>query len=157
MDQWRDAPLRHPTEGRLSTPVHPRGHLVLATILAPIAGLLAITVLLVLYAWVLQPVEHLFDGKQEALFYLLLIGAGGSYLLEFIGLWVVRSRRNGRGLALPALLILSTCMGGVLTPLVVDHFIPLDLVRHWLGVGALGAIGGLVAGATFWAIAPESL
>lgn len=139
------------------TPENHRGHLVLATILAPITGLLAITVVLVLYAWLLQPVEDLFGGKQEALFYLLLIGAGGSYLLEFLGLWVVRSRRNGRGLTLPALLILSTCIGGVLTPVVVDHFIPLELVRHWLGVGALGALGGLVAGYTFWAIAPESL
>jgi hypothetical protein len=136
-------------------PEHQRGHLFLATIIAPITGLLAITVALVLYAWILQPVEDLFSAKQEALFYLLLIGAGGSYVLEFIGLWAVRSRRKGRALPLVPLLLLSTSLGGLLTPVVVDLFIPLELVRHWLGVGGLGALGGLVAGSTFWAIAPE--
>ena len=112
---------------------------------------------LVLYAWILRPVEDLFSAKQEALFYLLLVGAGGSYVLEFAGLWAIRSRRKGRGLPLGSLLLLSTSLGGLLTPVVVDLFIPLELVRHWLGVGALGALGGLVAGSAFWAIAPESL
>ena len=134
-----------------------RGHLLLAAILAPFAGLLAITVALVLYAWFLEPVEEIFGGAKEALFYLLLVGAGASYLLEFAGLWLIRSRPGARPLPLPTLLLLSTCIGGSMTPLVVDRFIPLEILHHWLQAGAIGALGGLVAGFTFWAIAPEGV
>jgi hypothetical protein len=139
----------------VSIPKEARGHLLLAAILAPTAGLLAIMVALVLYAWMFRPVEDLFGGRQEVLFYLLLLGAGASYLLEFVGLWLVRTLRGGRALPLPALLLLSTCIGGSMTPVVVHRFIPLGSLHQWLGAAALGVLGGLVAGFTFWAVAPE--
>jgi len=132
-----------------------RGPILLAAVLAPTAGVLAITVALVLFAWIRQPVEDIFGGLQETIFYLLLFGAGGAYLVEFLGIWYFRHRTAGRGLPLPALLLVSSLLGGVISPVVVHFVIPLETAMHWIGIGALGAFGGLVSGVTFWAVAPE--
>jgi|GEM_PF-3294635 len=132
-----------------------RGQILLAAIIAPPIGLISDALLLLLAGHLHHPPFDPFRGREVPLFLLLLLGACFFYLLEFLFISYFRTRRHGKGLSFGATVVVFGVTGLVFSPLITGILIPIPTLVHWIGVGLLGTVGGLLSGATFWMLAPE--
>lgn len=133
-----------------------RGQILLAAIIAPPIGLISDALLLVLAGRLHHPPIDPFRGREAPLFLLLLLGAGLFYFLEFLFISYFRTRRGGKGLGFGATVLAFGVTGLIFSPMITGILLPIPTLAHWFGVGLLGIIGGVVAGATFWVLAPET-
>jgi hypothetical protein len=128
-------------------PDYERKYLVMAALLAPAAGIAAVSGLVLL----------LFGTETRiltGLFYVLLVGGPIAYALEFLGVWYFRERLKGGALRLQALLPISAVLG-LLTPVVpIYGFNIVTPTVSWMLIAGLGVVGGVVSAVTFWILAP---